>query len=172
MNPNRKCFLFASRTLVSALVASAALAGCAAHPDFLRVGMTRDELDARFGKPSAERIEGDDDVRIYTSQPLGQRASAAHVAADGRVTAVEPLLNTEHFATIRVGTWGKRDIFDHFGKPGYVSHTLRYEVWTYRYREGEAWNSLFNIMFDAEGTVRQTQNEPDPMFDPSAIKRG
>lgn len=155
--------------LFAAIGASIALVACA-HPDNLRVGMTREELDARFGTPSVERHEGNDEIRIYTSQPLGQRASAAHIAADGHVTAVEPLLNTQHFAAIGVDAWNKGDVFAHFGKPAEVSATRNFVVWTYRYREAEAWNSLFNIMFDGQGVVRQTQNEPDPLFDPAAIK--
>jgi hypothetical protein len=155
-----------ARRLPAACILLAALAGCASHPDFLRVGMTRDELDSRFGKPNVERRDGDDDVRIYTTQPLGQRASAAHVSTDGRVTAVEPLLNTQHFAQIQVDQWNKHDVFEHFGTPAEVRRTMRYEMWSYRYREGEVWDSLFSVMFDDAGVVKQTQNGPDPMFDP------
>jgi hypothetical protein len=141
------------------------ISGCA-HPDMLRVGMTRDELDAKFGQPTAERHDGSDDVRIYTTQPLGQRASAAHVSPEGRVTSVEPLLNTEHFATIAVDRWNKGDVFSHFGKPAEIRRTRLYEVWSYRYREAEVWDSLFSVMFDASGIVRQTQNGPDPLHSP------
>lgn len=143
-----------------------ALAGACAHPDGLRIGMTRAELDQRFGTPSATRREGDGEVRIYTSAPLGQVASAAHLDAQGRVVRVEPLLNTEHFAQIRVGDWTKKDVLDHFGRPAEVTGTMRYEVWSYRYREADEWNSMFNVMFDSVGVVRQTQNGPDPMYDP------
>lgn len=140
--------------------------GACAHPDGLRPGLTRDQLDARFGRPAATRPEPPGEVRIYTSQPLGQRASAAHLDASGRVTAVEPLLNTEHFGTIRIDDWNKQDVFTHFGPPADVTRTRQYEVWSYRYRESEVWNSLFHVMFDAKGIVRQTQNAPDPMYDP------
>jgi hypothetical protein len=156
----------ALRPLTCALLTIAALAGCAAHPDLLRVGMTRDELDARFGKPSAERHDGDDDVRIYTSAPLGQVASAAHIGPDGRVTAVEPLFNTEHFALIQVDRWSEADVLAHFGKPSEISGTRNYLVWGYRYREAGEWNSMFSVMFDKAGIVRQTQNGPDEMYDP------
>ena len=156
--------------LAAAIAALLIVAGCA-HPDQLRVGMTSAELDARFGKPSAERRDvtpdGSDDVRIYTSAPLGQRASAAHIDAAGRVTSVEPLFNTEHFAQIVVGRWTRDDVFAHFGKPSEVSALRGYPlVWGYRYREAEAWNSMFSVMFDTAGVVRQTQNGPDEMYDP------
>lgn len=140
------------------------LAACA-HPDQLRVGMTRQELAAHFGTPAATRHDPAGDVLIYSTAPLGQRASAAHLDASGRVTAVEPLLNTEHFATIRVGEWTKRDILTHFGTPAEVSRIRHYEVWSYRYRENETWDSLFHVMFDRAGIVRQTQNGPDPMYE-------
>jgi len=156
---------------IAGSVAALLIVAACAHPDELRVGMTRAELDAQFGKPSAERHDvtdrGSDDVRIYTSAPLGQRASAAHIGPDGRVTAVEPLLNTGHFATIRVGQWTRDDVFAHFGKPAEISATREYpSVWGYRYREAEAWNSMFSVMFDAAGVVRLTQNGPDEMYDP------
>ena len=150
---------------IAVLTVAALLSGCA-HPDMLRVGMTRDELDSRFVKPGVERREGGDDIRIYTSQPLGQRASAAHLSPDGRITAVEPLLNTPHFAAIAIDRWTKADVFDHFGPPAEKRGTLRYEGWSYRYREAEVWDSLFSVMFDAGGIVRQTQNGPDPMHSP------
>lgn len=136
-----------------------------AHPDLLRVGMTRQELDARYGSPAATRHDRDGDVLIYSSAPLGQRASAAHLDAQGRVVSVEPLLNTEHFATIQVGEWNKQDVFTHFGKPAEISRIPNYEVWSFRYRENETWDSLFHVMFDPVGVVRQTQNGPDPLYE-------
>jgi hypothetical protein len=150
----------------AAAVASALLlSACAtAHPDFLKPGMTSAQLDSQFGKPAAERHEGNDDIRIYTSQPLGQRASAAHVS-DGRVTTVEPLLNTEHFAKIAVNDWNENTVRSHFGPPAEIRATREYPiVWSYRYKEAEVWDSLFSVMFDTGGTVRMTQNGPDPMY--------
>lgn len=152
------------RMLSAAVVAASLLAGCA-HPDGLRVGMSRDELTSRFGRPAAERREATGDVWIYSSAPLGQRASAAHLDASGHVTSVEPLLNTEHFATIRVGEWNKDAVLAHFGKAAVFSRVQTYEVWSYRYREAETWDSLFHVMFDAAGVVRQVQNGPDPMYE-------
>jgi hypothetical protein len=155
-----------ARVLIPGLSCIAMLAGCAtAHPDFLKVGMTQERLDSQFGKPAAERHEGNDDIRIYTAQPLGQRASAAHVS-DGRITAVEPLLNTEHFALIAVNDWNQDTVFSHFGPPAEIRATRQYRVvWSYRYKEANVWDSLFSVMFDESGTVRQTQNGPDPMYD-------
>ncbi len=157
----------ALRRVAMIAVACAIVAGCAS-PDLLRVGMTREQLDARFGTPSFVRREGGDEVRIYTAQPLGFTASAVRIAPDGRVVSVEPLLDTEHFARIGVNTWTKQDVLDRFGPPAEVRGTLRYPVvWSYRYREAGVWYSLFSIMFDAGGVVRETQNGPDPMYDPT-----
>ncbi len=84
------------------------------------------------------------------------------------MTAVEPLFDFQHFATIRVDQWNKHDVLDHFGPPAEVRATRQYPaVWSYRYREANVWYSLFSVMFDANGVVRQTQNGPDPMFDPT-----
>ena len=146
-------------------LAACLLAACSTHPDFLRTGMTRDELASRFGKPAAERHEPTGDVLIYSSAPLGQRASAVHLDATGRVTSVEPLLNTEHISTIRVGEWNRQDVLTHFGRAAEFSRVQGYDVWSYRYREAEAWDSLFHVMFDASGVVRQVQNGPDPMYE-------
>ncbi len=147
-----------------ALTLALLLGGCA-HPDFLQAGMTRDELATRFGRPAAERHDADGDVLIYSSAPLGQRASAAHLDAQGRVVRVEPLLNTAHFATIQVDRWNQQDVLTHFGTPAEFSRVRNYEVWSFRYREAETWDSLFHVMFDAAGVVRQVQNGPDPMYD-------
>ena len=140
------------------------LAACA-HPDTIRAGLSKDELIAHFGKPAAERHDAGGDTLIYVSAPLGQRAAAAHLDSTGRVVSVEPLLNTEHFARIKIGAWDEKDVFEHFGPPAEISRILRYKVWSFRYRESEAWDSLFHVMFDAQGIVRQTQNGPDPMYE-------
>jgi hypothetical protein len=162
--PARKGKLIRIAAVAAAIVW---LTGCAS-PDQLRVGMTSAQLDAQFGKPVAERREGNETVRIYTSQPFGETASAAHIAPDGRVVAIEPLLDLQHFATIRVDQWNKQDVLSHFGPPAEVRGTRQYSnVWSYRYRESNVWYSLFSVMFDDAGIVRQTQNGPDPMFDPA-----
>jgi hypothetical protein len=150
--------------LLLSVAVAASVAGCA-HPDYLRAGMTSAQLDARFGTPAAVRHDPDGDVRIYSSAPLGQRASAAHLDANGTVFRVEPVLNTEHFATIVVGRWNKNDVLTHFGRPAEDSRIPGYEVWSFRYRENEQWDSMFHVMFDAAGIVRQTQNGPDPMYE-------
>ncbi len=146
------------------VLAATLLAGCA-HPDLIRPGITRAELESRFGQPAAMRHDPDGDILIYSSAPLGQRASAAHLDASGRVVRVEPLLNTEHFATIQVGAWNHDDVLTHFGRPAEISRIPRYEVWSYRYRENETWDSMFHVMFDGAGVVRQTMNGPDPMYE-------
>lgn len=159
------------RLLLAASLLCGASACVPVHPDFLRVGMTRDELLSTFGQPAAERHDAAGDVWIYSSAPLGERASAAHLDARGRVVSIEPLLDLPHFATIRVGEWNKNDVLMHFGRPAEFTGVRGYEVWSYRYREAETWYSLFHVMFDASGVVRQTQNGPDPMFDPSFKSR-
>jgi hypothetical protein len=146
-------------------IAGIAILAACAHPDLLRPGMTAAQLDARFGTPAAVRRDPDGDVRIYSSAPLGQRASAAHLDANGTVFRVEPLLNTEHFAKIVVGQWNKNDVLTHFGRPAEDTRIPGYEVWSFRYRENEQWDSMFHVMFDAAGVVRQTQNGPDPMYE-------
>ena len=146
------------------IAVSLALAGCA-HPDLLQPGLSRADLDTRFGQPAASRHDPDGDVLIYSSAPLGQRASAAHLDATGHVVRVEPLLNSEHFATIHVATWNRDDVLNHFGRPAEISRVPGYEVWSYRYRENEVWDSMFHVMFDPAGIVRQTMNGPDPMYE-------
>ena len=152
------------RNAVLGAMCIALLAGCA-HPDTLRAGMSRDELLARYGRPAATRQDASGETLIYSSAPLGQRASAAHLDRGGRVVSVEPLLNTEHFAMIKIGEWNKQDVLQHFGTPAEFTRIPRYEVWSFRYRENETWDSLFHVMFDAGGVVRQTQNGPDPMYE-------
>ena len=157
--PGRSARFFALGMMCMAL-----LVGCA-HPDLLRAGISSDELFAHYGRPAVTRQDAGGETLIYSSAPLGQRASAAHLDKSGRVVSVEPLLNTEHFAMIKVGEWNKRDVLEHFGTPAEFTRIPRYEVWSFRYRENETWDSLFHVMFDSAGIVRQTQNGPDPMYE-------
>jgi hypothetical protein len=62
----------------------------------------------------------------------------------------------------------KDEVLRTVGRPAETSRVAlkNYEVWSYRYREANVWNSLMHVHFDDQGVVRQMLNGPDPRYDP------
>jgi hypothetical protein len=127
--------------------------------------MTRSEVVARFGAPSAESMSGATDVMIYSTAPMGDRAFAAFLDASGTVTGVEQVLTLARFGKIVPGVWNEESVLDNFGLPADRRHIRDNLVWDYRYRELDVYHSLFTITFDESGLVLKTENGPDPRYD-------
>jgi hypothetical protein len=94
----------------------------------------------------------------------------ARIGADGRLQSYRQVLSTAVFATIIVGTSTKEDVFRTIGSPGETQYFLRIqqEVWSYAYKESNAWDSLMHVYFDQQGIVRKMMNGPDLRFDPDS----
>jgi outer membrane protein assembly factor BamE (lipoprotein component of BamABCDE complex) len=142
-----------------------AVGGCASYPSGIATGMTHAEVLKRFGTPAVERPTPDGDLMIYATAPMGQYAYAAVLDRSERVVEVAQILTPENFARIQKGQWDAEEVLQHFGPPA-ARHTIRgNQVWDYRYKEYNVYNSLFSITFDASGLVAKTENGPDWLFD-------
>lgn len=132
------------------------------------VGEPLAAVTAKLGQPTASYPALDGGQMLeYATAPFGQFTWMAHIGADGRMRSYEQVLTGEKFATIKVDQATKSDVLRTIGRPAERSRVrLRnYEVWSYRYREAGAWNSLMHVHFDEAGVVRQMMNGPDPMFE-------
>ncbi len=71
------------------------------------------------------------------------------------------------FAKIEVGKARKDEVLRLVGRPAETSRVFQHddEVWSYRYKESEVWNSLMHVHFDRDGVVRMRMNGPDPLFE-------
>ncbi len=151
------------------LAISLLLNGCAsllAPP--VNPGNTEAEVLSRLGPPRHRYEDGAAHVLEYSTGPWGQRTWMARIGADGRLESYQQVLSTPVFATITVGKSTREDVLRTIGTPGETQYFVRtqQEVWSYAYKESNAWDSLMHVYFDQQGIVRKMMNGPDLRFDP------
>lgn len=151
---------FSKTALMACLLAL--LAGCASAPAVMP-GQSEAEVVAQLGAPSARYQEGDDTILAYVHGPWGQQTYMARLDADGHLKSYEQVLTTQKFAAVKIGQATQRDILHTFGTPAETSYLSLSDltVWTYRYKESNAWDSMMHVHFDRNGIVRKMLNGPD-----------
>jgi hypothetical protein len=146
------------------LFALSSLAGCSsiylAPP---QPGESEASIVARLGEPTHRYGEGNTHLLEYMTGPWGQTTFMARIGADGRLISYEQVLDTAHFSKIVPGKSDKQEVLRLIGAPSATSYlTLpKLEVWSYPYRESNAWDSVMHVHFDNGGIVRMLQNGPD-----------
>ena len=160
------------RALYSAFAAVSllALGACASMQD-IPPGTPLAEVQARYGAPTMDCPMPDGTRRlIWSSQPMGQYAWATRAGPDGKVEQVEQILTDAAFRQVEVGVWRREQLQCTFGPPAEVSvvglPSSRHLVWSYRYRQAGAWNSLMHIYLSDDGLVQRMHPGPDPLFEP------
>jgi hypothetical protein len=131
------------------------------------IGDSVDTVKLKLGQPTSVYSAGSEQLLEYAQGPMGQVTWMAHIGPDGRLTRFEQVLTGATFATIKVGSATHEDVLRTIGRPAEKS-TLPlqgFEVWSYRYKENDVWNSMMHVHFDRNGIVRQMLNGPDPMYD-------
>ncbi|MFD2272900.1 hypothetical protein ACFS07_21955 [Undibacterium arcticum] len=125
------------------------------------------QVISKLGRPTARYQDGGQQLLEYRHGPAGQQTYMARIGADGRLMSYEQVLTMQKFGTIRVGEATKADVLRSVGQPAEVSTlTLpQLEVWSYRYKENNVWNSMMHVHFDKSGIVRLLQNGPDPRYE-------
>jgi hypothetical protein len=135
--------------------------GCAVKP-----GMTREEVIATLGRPTAE-LERNGMRRLqYSRQPMGQSVVMVDLTPDGRVQQSREVMNLAEFSAIDVsGNSTRDDILWAFGPPARIDRVASWlgDIWSYRWRESQ--DMWFWVYFDNGGRVRRTQQGLDlPIF--------
>ena len=149
---------------MAALLALTALVGCSSmYLSPPRPGESEAQIVARLGEPTHRYGEGNTHLLEYMTGPWGQATYMARIGADGRLVSFEQVLTTAQFAKIVPGKSGKDDVLRTIGAPSETSYLRlpQLEVWSYPYRESNAWDSMMHVHFDNAGIVRMLQNGPD-----------
>lgn len=141
-----------------------ALAGCAqfgAPPP--QPGDSADAVRARLGEPTNVYQRGGDTLLEYATGPMGQYTWMARLGPDGRLLSYEQVLSGEKFATIKPGRDDKDSVLRILGRPAQVTHyaSVDGDVWLYRYKEQDVWNSMMSVEFNRQGVVTALVNGPD-----------
>lgn len=145
------------------------LGACASIiPAPVNIGDSESDVVAKRGQPTHRYQDGKDRLLEYALGPWGQKTYMARLDQGGKLVSFEQVLTTQKFASIKVGEATKKDVLHTIGAPtetSYLSLT-DLEVWSYSYKESNAWNSMMHVHFDRKGIVRKMLNGPDPRFDP------
>lgn len=157
------------------LLASILSAGCASVFGPSPVpGDTEQDVIAKRGAPANRYRIGDQTLLEYPGGYYGQQTFMARLGSDGRLIAVEQVRTVEKFGQIRVNESTKQDVLRTVGTPSETSWLSlpQLEVWSYRYKENEVWNSMMYVQFDRAGIVRHMENGRDPLYDTSDRRSG
>jgi len=152
------------------------LVACGSMKD-IPPGTSLAEVQARYGAPTtACPLENGERRLVWSSQPMGQYAWATTVTPDGRVGPVEQILTDTAFNHVKTGVWTRERLQCAFGPPAEVSVVglpgARSLIWSYRYRQAGAWNSLMHFYLSDDGRVIRMHPGPDPMYDPPELLFG
>lgn len=145
------------------------LAACSSIiPAPVNIGDSESDVITKRGQPTNYYQDGKNRLLEYALGPWGQKTYMARIDQNGKVASFEQVLTTQKFASIKVDEATKEDVLRTIGVPtetSYLSLT-DLEVWSYSYKESNAWNSMMHVHFDRNGIVRKMLNGPDPHFDP------
>lgn len=126
------------KTLKILILACAALwlAGCSVFPiSSVKPGMSREEVAAAMGPPTAA-VNLPQGTRLqYSGQPGGQFAFMVDLDAAGRVASVRQVLTENDFSRIVPGRWTEADVLREFGRPALITRVGSWsgDILTYRW---------------------------------------
>jgi len=158
----------------AAIIAILLLTACANMAD-TPPGTPLAQVVTQFGAPTYTCTDRDGNKRaIWSTQPFGQFAWGSTIDSAGNTDRVIPLFTTEQFDALNQGSWNQEQVRCQFGPPAEISSvglpSSRQDVWSYRYKQSGAWNSLMHIYFDPySGLVTRHHPGPDPMYDPETL---
>ena len=136
-------------------IAGLLLASCAVTA--VKPGMTREEVIAGYGKPSAiVRISTGTRLQ-YSRQPFGQSVVMVDLDASGRVVSAKEVMTSAAFSKIEVGKYTRADIEREFGPPATIDGVAswRGDIMTYRWRDVVT-DMFFFVYLDAANVVQRT----------------
>jgi len=123
----------------------------------VKPGMTREEVIAGYGKPSAIVPIGSGTRLQYSRQPRGQSVVMVDLDASGQVVSAKEVLTPTQFSKIEVGKWTRMDIEREFGPPAIIDRVASWpaDIMTYRWRDAIT-DMLFFVYLDAANVVQRT----------------
>ncbi len=153
--------------IVTAALSVSLLSGCASFQR-PQPGISEAEVIALRGKPVYEMQDGDIRLLEWPANNSNQYSYMAKIGQDGKLISFEQVLTVENFSALKPGISTKEDVLKKVGHPNrFESEYLPLvdsEVWTYRYKESGAWDSMMHIHFDRNGIVKRLENGLDPLY--------
>jgi outer membrane protein assembly factor BamE (lipoprotein component of BamABCDE complex) len=135
--------------LLLALLASA----CAVQG--VRPGATESEILQTMGAPALELRDPDGSRHLaYPTGPFGLQTHMARIGPDGRLRALEQVLDDGRFHTIQPGMT-REELLRLIGPPAETMRfdNLRQTSWDYRFRDTWGYLAILSVMIDDQGLV-------------------
>jgi len=145
------------------------MAGCAFTP--VKPGMSREDVLASQGQPTAVVPLASGTRLQYSRQPAGQSAVMVDLDAAGKVVSVREVMALNELTRIAPGTWTRQDVLREFGRPASIDRVASWQgdIMSYRWRDSSLQDMFFWVYLDAEGRVQRTGQGMDI---PSRIEFG
>lgn len=154
------------RSTFLAVVSALLLSACTTLTD-MPTGTPISELKQKFGAPSVACPRISPTRFVWSTQPMGQYAWAADMDGQQRLKQATQVLNDTEFGLLGHGAWDKERVLCHFGPPAEKDITpykgVKMRVWSYRYKQYGAWDSMMYVYFDENGVVKHYHPGPDPL---------
>ena len=132
------------------------LSGCALQPlSGVSAGMSREQVVASMGQPSAVLALGQGTRLQYSGQPAGQFAVMVDLDATGRVISARQVLNEKDFARIEAGKWTRDDVLREFGPPAKVDRVASWQGDILTYRWYDLQDLFYFVYLDANQVVQR-----------------
>lgn len=170
MHQIRHQFIRGAAALALSGLMAGLMAGCATVEQRIPPGSPLAAAQAELGQPNFTCTQNGKQRVIWTQQPMGQYAWGANVGTDGKIDRITSLLTTENFRQLGEGSWSAERVRCEFGPPARIEEvglpSVREVVWSYRFKENQAWDSLMYVYMGRNGDrVTHFHPGPDPMYD-------
>jgi len=149
-------------TTLTALLAIAALAGCASPRSFAP-GSSIVDVRARVGTPTDIRFDRNgDELWEYAQGPEGFETYVVRVGADGKVKEVSQVLTDEQLMKVIPATMTKADARNLLGRPSDETFTGAGTVWSWRFKRNGVQPGYLTVRFNPDNTVYERIAIMDP----------
>lgn len=148
------------------VVAVLAAAGCAQfNAPSTPSGMAANDVRSRLGVPTDMRTVGGVKVWDYVNGPQGFTTWRVTFDNADRVAKVDQILTAPRVHSLKPGQDSRDDVASLLGRPAEVTrYGAGYEVWTYRFIDGQD-RMLGDVFIDAgTGKVKSTAIYRDPAY--------
>ena len=143
------------KTMAAMTAAVLLITGCAFTS--ITPGTSREEVLARYGKPTRVVPLSTGTRLQYSGQPQGRFANMVDLDNAGKVVSARQVLTPAEFSKIQPGQWSRLDLEREFGRPASIDHVASWkgDIMTYRWLENNV-NMFFWAYLDGNNVVQRT----------------
>lgn len=152
--------------ITAMLSAIGLLASCSSMSD-ITPGTPLAQVIQSFGSPHTQCVDDGQRLATWTTQPMGQYAWTAELDDNETVIAMRQMLSDAEFTRLNDGYWPPERVQCWFGPPAdreiVPLRGVPMNTWSYRYRQGGAFNGMLTIYFNDNNEVVHYHSGPDPI---------